>query len=92
MAGLVIIGVILFGMIAGGAAQLILRMHKASNIDWPLAFVSGIVGSFVGGFLYGLLSDGRFELRPSGLIGSIIGAIIVTAIWGAFKARRGKAA
>ena len=45
---------------------------------------SGIVGSFVGGFLGYLLfhkdADDGF-LQPAGIIGSIIGAVIVLLIW-----------
>ena len=71
-------------MIVGAAAQLILR-RGGSGINWPLAFGTGIAGSFVGGLLVSLLSGDGIELRPSGIIGSIIGAIIVTLGWEKFK-------
>ena len=71
------IGIILFGMLVGAAAQLILG-RGGSGINWPLAFGPGIAGSFVGGLLASLLAGDGFNLRPSGIIGSIIGAIIVT--------------
>ena len=71
------IAIILFGMIVGAAAQLILG-RGGSGINWPLAFGTGIAGSFVGGLLASLLAGDGFNLRPSGIIGSIIGAIIVT--------------
>ena len=70
------IGIILFGMLVGAAAQLILG-RGGSGINWPLAFGTGIAGSFVGGLLASLLAGDGFNLRPSGIIGSIIGAIIV---------------
>jgi uncharacterized membrane protein YeaQ/YmgE (transglycosylase-associated protein family) len=77
---MLIIGIILFGMLIGAAAQLILgRQHGKFN--WPMAFVSGLVGSFVGGLLVSLLSGDGLAFRPSGIIGSIVGAIIVTVIW-----------
>ena len=87
-AGLIIFGVILFGMIAGGIAQLILGVSKVSTMDWSLAFFSGIIGSFVGGLLHGLITQHRFVIEPSGLIFSVIGAIIVTALWTWFKKAR----
>jgi uncharacterized membrane protein YeaQ/YmgE (transglycosylase-associated protein family) len=71
------IGIILFGMLVGAAAQFILG-RGGSGINWPLAFGTGIAGSFVGGLLASLLAGDGFNLRPSGIIGSIIGAIIVT--------------
>jgi uncharacterized membrane protein YeaQ/YmgE (transglycosylase-associated protein family) len=75
-----ILAIILFGMIAGAAAQLILG-RKSGSIDWAMAFIAGLSGSFVGGLLLSLLSGDGLDLRPSGLIGSIVGAIVVTAAW-----------
>jgi uncharacterized membrane protein YeaQ/YmgE (transglycosylase-associated protein family) len=83
---MLIIAIILFGMIAGAAAQLLLG-KPAGGIDWSLAFGAGLAGSFVGGLLISLLSGDGLDLKPSGLIGSIIGAVIVTAGWLAFKRR-----
>ena len=55
-----------------------------------MAIIAGLVGSFVGGLLASLLTGDGLELRPSGIIGSIVGAIIVTAIW-RFAGGRSKA-
>lgn len=82
---MLIIGLIIFGMLVGAAAQLILGTR--GRVDWPTAFVSGIAGSFVGGLLSSLLAGDGIELRPSGLIGSLVGAIIVTAGWRWWKNR-----
>jgi uncharacterized membrane protein YeaQ/YmgE (transglycosylase-associated protein family) len=43
--------------------------------------VAGLVGSFVGGLLASLIAGDGLAFKPSGVIGSIIGAIIVTAGW-----------
>jgi uncharacterized membrane protein YeaQ/YmgE (transglycosylase-associated protein family) len=43
--------------------------------------VSGLAGSFVGGLLISLVAGDGLELRPSGIIGSLVGALIVTAVW-----------
>ncbi|GCE44391.1 GlsB/YeaQ/YmgE family stress response membrane protein [Rhodococcus sp. USK10] len=83
---MLIIGMILFGVLVGAAAQLILGRSK-SGIDWTLAFVAGIGGSFAGGLLISLLAGDGLDLRPSGIIGSLAGAIIVTAVWLWWKAR-----
>ena len=49
-----------------------------------MTIVLGVVGSFVGGFLGFLLfhkdsAQGFFQ--PSGIIGSVIGAVVVLVIW-----------
>jgi uncharacterized membrane protein YeaQ/YmgE (transglycosylase-associated protein family) len=51
----------------------------------------GIVGSFAGGFLGWALFGKDFDegaLQPSGIIGSIIGAIVVLLIYNAVNRRR----
>jgi uncharacterized membrane protein YeaQ/YmgE (transglycosylase-associated protein family) len=73
-----ILGLILFGMLVGAAAQLILGKRR---INWPMAFATGLIGSFVGGLLISLLSGDGLALRPSGIIGSLVGALLVTAGW-----------
>ena len=77
---MLILGIILFGMIVGAAAQLILG-RKGGRINWPMAFGAGLLGSFVGGLISSLVAGDGLELRPSGIIGSIAGAVIVTAGW-----------
>lgn len=85
---MLIIGLVLFGMLIGGAAQLLLGRSR-KGIDWATAFVCGLAGSFVGGLLISLLAGDGLSLRPSGVIGSLAGAIIVTAAW-QWWARRAK--
>lgn len=81
-----IIGLILFGMLIGAGAQLLLG-RSTRSIDWGVALVSGLAGSFVGGLLFSLVAGDGLELRPSGIIGSLIGAVIVTAAWQWFDRR-----
>ncbi len=77
---MLIIGLILFGMLVGAAAQVILG-KGGKGIDWTMAIVAGLVGSFVGGLVISLASGDGLAFRPSGIIGSIVGAVIVTAGW-----------
>jgi uncharacterized membrane protein YeaQ/YmgE (transglycosylase-associated protein family) len=77
---MLIIGLILFGMLVGAGAQLILG-RSGGRIDWGMALVAGLIGSFVGGLLISLLAGDGLELRASGIIGSLVGALIVTAAW-----------
>jgi uncharacterized membrane protein YeaQ/YmgE (transglycosylase-associated protein family) len=77
---MLILAIILFGMLAGAAAQFLLGRERG-RVDWTMAFIAGLAGSFVGGLLVSLLAGDGLDLRPSGIIGSIGGAVIVTAIW-----------
>jgi uncharacterized membrane protein YeaQ/YmgE (transglycosylase-associated protein family) len=78
-----ILTIIVIGMAAGWLAQLIL----GRGTNWGEALIAGLIGSFVGGLLVSLLAGDGLELRPSGLIGTIAGAVIVLAIWGAIRGR-----
>jgi uncharacterized membrane protein YeaQ/YmgE (transglycosylase-associated protein family) len=87
---MLILGLILFGMVIGAAAQLILG-RGGSGVDWTMAIVAGLVGSFLGGLLISLLAGDGIDFAPSGIIGSLVGAIVVTAVW-RWAAGRSKAA
>ena len=76
---MLILAIIVIGIAAGWVAQLVLG-RNGRQTDWTLAFVTGIVGSFVGGLLFSLIAGDGLAIEMSGLIGSIIGAIVVLAI------------
>jgi uncharacterized membrane protein YeaQ/YmgE (transglycosylase-associated protein family) len=79
---------LLFGMLVGAGAQLILG-RGSSGVDWPLALASGLAGSFVGGLVVSLLAGDGLALRPSGIIGSLAGALLVTLAWRWWRGRQG---
>ena len=77
-----LISVIIVGLIAGFIARAVVPGRQSMGIGATI--VLGIIGSFIGGFLAYVIfrtdaNDGF--LQPSGIIGSIIGAIIVLLIW-----------
>ena len=84
---MLILAILVGGMLVGAVAQLVLG-RSGSRFDWGMALIAGLAGSFVGGLLFSLLAGDGLAVRPSGLIGSIVGAIIVTAIWQRVVARR----
>ncbi|MGB3696966.1 MAG: hypothetical protein WBA05_05990 [Gordonia sp. (in: high G+C Gram-positive bacteria)] len=84
---MLIIGIILWGMLIGAAAQLILGTGR-KGLNWGMALASGLLGSFVGGLLISLIAGDGVEFRPSGIIGSLVGALIVSAIWIAVDRKR----
>ncbi len=67
---MLILGIILFGVIAGWVARTLLGR---SDLSWGRTILFGLIGSFVGGLLFSLLAGDGLALRPSGLIGSILG-------------------
>jgi uncharacterized membrane protein YeaQ/YmgE (transglycosylase-associated protein family) len=77
-----IVSILVIGLLAGALARLLVPGKQ--NISVAMTIVLGVVGSFVGGFLGYLLfhkdsTDGF--LQPSGILGSVIGAVIVLLIW-----------
>ena len=77
---MLIIGILVFGMGIGALAQLILG-RAGRSINWGMALGAGLGGSFIGGLIASLIAGDGLALKPSGIIGSIVGALIVTAVW-----------
>lgn len=84
---MLLLAILAFGLLAGAVAQLVLGTGLY-RLAWAEALVSGLVGSFVGGMLTSLLAGDGLRLRPSGLIGSVVGAIVVTAAYRWYRSRR----
>jgi uncharacterized membrane protein YeaQ/YmgE (transglycosylase-associated protein family) len=82
-----ILAIIVFGMALGAVAQWILG-RDGERTDWAMALIAGIGGSFVGGLLFSLLAGDGLAFKPSGVIGSLVGAIIVTFVWQQVRRRR----
>ncbi len=79
--------IIVFGMLIGWLAQFILS-RGGQGTDWAVALIAGVGGSFVGGLLFSLVNGDGLAVKPSGLIGSIIGALVITAVWQWFARRK----
>ena len=83
-----IITLIVIGAIAGFIARAVVPGRDPMGIGGTILL--GIVGSFVGGFLGRLLfgkDAGDGFLQPSGIIGSIIGAIVALLVYRAVSRR-----
>ncbi len=83
-----ILTLIIVGAIAGFIARAVVPGRDPMGVVGTI--VLGIVGSFVGGFL-GYLLFGRDAsegaLQPSGIIGSILGAIVALLVYRAVSRR-----
>ena len=86
-------GFIIMLLIIGAAAGFLGRLlvPGPDPMSVPMTIIVGIIGSFVGGFLgwalFGKdLDEGAFQ--PSGLIGSVVGAVIVVLVYRMINRRR----
>lgn len=79
-AAVLILALLVAGMAVGAIAQIVLG-GGLYRVDWQMALIAGLVGSFVGGLLVSLVAGDGLAIRPSGLIGSVVGAVVVTALW-----------
>ena len=70
-----IIGWLVIGLIAGALGRLLLPGRDPLGCLGTI--VVGILGSFAGGALASLLFEGELVLRPSGLVGSVVGAMVL---------------
>ena len=90
-AHVLILGILGFGFLVGWLAQFILG-RDGERTDWAMALVAGLGGSFVGGLLFSLISGDGIDLTASGLIGSIVGALVITAGWQFYATQQRKKA
>jgi uncharacterized membrane protein YeaQ/YmgE (transglycosylase-associated protein family) len=83
-----IIGYIVIGLIGGAIAKAILPGKQGGGI--VLTILLGIAGAVVGGFLGGLLLGVSYAepFSFSGLIFSILGALLILVIFGFISRRR----
>ena len=77
-----ILYLLIIGLVAGFIARAVVPGKDALSV--PATIVLGIIGSFVGGFIgYALThndaEDGAFQ--ASGIIGSILGAILALLVY-----------
>lgn len=77
-----ILVLLVVGLIAGLLARALVPGRDSMSLVHTT--VLGVVGSFVGGFLGYLLFNADFDegaLQPSGIIGSILGAMVALIVY-----------
>ncbi|UBF29410.1 GlsB/YeaQ/YmgE family stress response membrane protein [Kovacikia minuta CCNUW1] len=82
---------ILLGLIAGAIAKAVYPGYQSSNILGTMLL--GIVGAFIGGTLYTLLTTGTLALTSAGfslggIVVAVLGAIIGLWLYYSFISRR----
>jgi uncharacterized membrane protein YeaQ/YmgE (transglycosylase-associated protein family) len=86
-----IIVLVIVGLIAGAIARLLVPGRDSMGI--VATILLGIVGSFVGGFLQSLVQYHTLsvhQFHTTGIIGSIIGAIVVLLLLRVTGMERGR--
>jgi len=86
-----IIVLIIIGLIAGAVARLLVPGRDPIGLLGTV--VLGIVGSFVGGFIWNLLDYHRFaphRFHLAGIFGSMVGAILVLILMRVTGTERGR--
>ncbi len=74
-----IIAWIVFGFVVGLIARAVVPGRQ--HMGFVLTTLLGVAGSLVGGFIGSALSGGSgVAFRPSGFLGSLIGAIVLLAV------------
>ena len=82
-----ILTMIIIGAIAGFIARAVVPGKDSMGVLQTI--VLGVVGSFVGGFLASLIGRGDGSwLSTSGIIGSIIGAIVALLVYNAVTGKK----
>lgn len=70
---------LIIGLIAGAVARAVVPGRDRLTIGQT--FGLGLAGSFVGGLLVNILGSGSvLRLRRTGLLGSIVGAVVLLAV------------
>jgi uncharacterized membrane protein YeaQ/YmgE (transglycosylase-associated protein family) len=84
-----IIGWVVLGLVAGALAKLIYPGTQGGGLIATM--VLGIVGAFIGGSLYTLISTGKFALASSAtvtgplipsLVFAVLGSMVAIFLWG----------
>jgi uncharacterized membrane protein YeaQ/YmgE (transglycosylase-associated protein family) len=83
---LTILGWIVFGLIVGFIARAV--VPGKDDIGILRTIVLGVVGSILGGLVFGLFTGGLRGFHPAGWIGSIIGGIVVLVIYNKVTGRK----
>lgn len=78
---------LVFGLVVGLVARFVMPGRQSMGL--VATMLLGVAGSFVGGMIGSLFFGGNLlDLHTSGLIGSVLGALLVMFIVG-FGSRRG---
>ena len=70
---------LIYGLLVGFLSKLIYKGNEPTG--WISTMLVGIAGSYVGGFIYYLLSSNLDAFRPGGFLLSVLGGVIFLFSW-----------
>lgn len=79
-----LLGFLLIGLIAGWIADMLV---KNSNFGLVGDLIVGVIGAFIGGFIFNLLGIDAYGLLGN-IIMAVIGAVVLLLLLNAFTRRR----
>ena len=82
---MLILAILVLGLAAGWIADIL--VGRGEKRSWGELLAIGVAGSFAGGLLTSLIFGDGIAIRASGLIGSIVGAILVLLVVRALSKR-----
>jgi uncharacterized membrane protein YeaQ/YmgE (transglycosylase-associated protein family) len=77
---------LIFGLIVGALARLVVPGREPGG--WAISLLLGVAGSFLGGFLGRAFGMYDATTRTGGFFMSLLGAIVLVAIYHAVARRR----
>jgi uncharacterized membrane protein YeaQ/YmgE (transglycosylase-associated protein family) len=77
---------LIFGLVVGALARLIVPGREPGG--WLTSLVVGVAGAFLGGFVGRALGVYENDVTTGGFVMSLIGAIVLVAIYHAVTRRR----
>jgi uncharacterized membrane protein YeaQ/YmgE (transglycosylase-associated protein family) len=78
---------LVFGLVVGFLARAVMPGTQKMGLIATMGL--GVAGSFIGGFLVALITSSRVtDLNTSGIIGSIVGALVLLGLMSRFSGRR----
>jgi len=77
---------LIFGLVVGALARLIVPGREPGG--WLISLAIGVAGAFLGGFIGRALGFYTSDVTTGGFVMSLIGAIILVAIYHAVTRRR----
>jgi uncharacterized membrane protein YeaQ/YmgE (transglycosylase-associated protein family) len=80
-----LLGVLVLGLGAGWLAQVLLG--RGTAID-ARTLAAGLLGSLLGGLAVSVVAGDGLQLRLSGILGSVLGAVVLLALWTRFDPAR----